>query len=321
MSIAPGNVQYNYAQLEGIWTQAGGSSGSAPIAAAIAMAESGGNSTATGQNSGSVDRGLWQINSVHGTQSTYDVMGNARAAVAISSNGTNWTPWTTYTNGAYRQYLQVGVSPDTSAPINATNAQANNQSATLTGLPLPGGLWDPANWWLDPLGSGGQAIGGAASTIGPPLIKFAMQGLIKTMLNPLIQIMAGIMGIGAGAIMVIVGLWIMARQTETGAAAERGAGWAAQTGLSFAGPESAAVTRYVGQGGQTTTVSAIRRPPGQVRMGGRRYTYRPGTVRTAVSREGAATYGDTYQGPRQRGTKEQIRDEANGYAQNGGRKR
>jgi hypothetical protein len=39
MSIAAGNIQYNYAQLEGIWTQAGGSTGAAPIAAAIAMAE------------------------------------------------------------------------------------------------------------------------------------------------------------------------------------------------------------------------------------------------------------------------------------------
>ena len=33
---------------------------------------------------------------------TYNPMGNAKAALAISSNGTNWRPWTTYVTGAYR---------------------------------------------------------------------------------------------------------------------------------------------------------------------------------------------------------------------------
>ena len=37
---------------------------------------------------GTVDRGYWQINSVHGSLSTYGAAGNARAAVLISGNGT-----------------------------------------------------------------------------------------------------------------------------------------------------------------------------------------------------------------------------------------
>ena len=48
------------------------------------------------------ERGYWQINLNHGALSTYDPLGNAKAAVIISDNGTNWNPWTTFTSGAYR---------------------------------------------------------------------------------------------------------------------------------------------------------------------------------------------------------------------------
>lgn len=76
------------------------------MAASIALAESGGNPSGTNHNTnGSTDRGLWQINSVHGAQSTYDVGANTRAAISISKNGTTWGPWATYNNGAYKKYL------------------------------------------------------------------------------------------------------------------------------------------------------------------------------------------------------------------------
>lgn len=90
------------AGLEKLWEQAGGSPGAAFTAAEIAMAESGGRQYATDTNGGrSTDRGYWQINSVHGAQSTYDAYGNARAAVQISRDGTDWSPWVTYDTGAY----------------------------------------------------------------------------------------------------------------------------------------------------------------------------------------------------------------------------
>jgi LysM repeat protein len=85
-------------QLEELWEAAGGSQGEAFTAAEIAMAESGGNQYATGTVG---ERGYWQINPDHGSLSTYDPMGNAKAAVIISADGTNWTPWTTYTSGLY----------------------------------------------------------------------------------------------------------------------------------------------------------------------------------------------------------------------------
>ena len=85
--------------LEELWEQAGGSSGEAVMAASIAMAESSGRQFATG---GVGERGYWQINPNHGSLSTYDPLGNAKAAVIISGNGQNWSPWTTFTSGAFR---------------------------------------------------------------------------------------------------------------------------------------------------------------------------------------------------------------------------
>jgi hypothetical protein len=103
---ASGAGVYGPSQLASLWVSAGGNPASADIAAAVAMAESGGRSSAENHNTnGSIDRGLWQINSVHGALSTFDVRGNAKAAVSISGNGRNWSPWVTYQTGAYRQFL------------------------------------------------------------------------------------------------------------------------------------------------------------------------------------------------------------------------
>jgi LysM repeat protein len=85
--------------LEELWEQAGGSSGEAVTAASIAMAESSGRQFATG---GVGERGYWQINPNHGSLSTYDPLGNAKAAVIISDSGQDWSPWTTFTSGAFR---------------------------------------------------------------------------------------------------------------------------------------------------------------------------------------------------------------------------
>jgi LysM repeat protein len=88
----------NCAGLERLWEDAGGASWAAETAAAIAMAESGGNQFA---HSPTNDFGYWQINGVWGPLATYNPLGNAKAAVHISADGRNWSPWTTYTSGAY----------------------------------------------------------------------------------------------------------------------------------------------------------------------------------------------------------------------------
>ena len=86
--------------LEALWEAAGGSHAEAFIAAEIAMAESGGQQYAVSPTN---DYGYWQINGSHGPAlATFNPIGNARAAIIVSSNGSNWDPWTTYTSGAYQ---------------------------------------------------------------------------------------------------------------------------------------------------------------------------------------------------------------------------
>ena len=86
--------------LEALWESAGGAKSEAFIAAEIAMAESGGQQYAVSPTN---DYGYWQINGSHGpSMATFNPYGNARAAIIISNDGTNWGPWTTYVTGAYR---------------------------------------------------------------------------------------------------------------------------------------------------------------------------------------------------------------------------
>jgi LysM repeat protein len=85
--------------LEALWEAAGGAHSEAFIAAEIAMAESGGRQYAVSPTN---DYGYWQINGSHGpAMATFNPIGNAKAAIAISDDGHNWSAWTTYTSGAY----------------------------------------------------------------------------------------------------------------------------------------------------------------------------------------------------------------------------
>jgi LysM repeat protein len=89
---------YSCSGLEQLWEQAGGSATDAFMAAEIARAESGGNPNAI---SPTADYGLWQINASNGSLATLNPFQNARSAIILSHDGTDWNPWTTYHSGAY----------------------------------------------------------------------------------------------------------------------------------------------------------------------------------------------------------------------------
>lgn len=93
-----------------------GRSSTLVTAVAVGMAESGCSTAAVNRNGptrgcprGSVDRGMWQINSCHhpgiSTACAHSAQCNANAAYRISSSGRTFRPWATYTNGRYRAYL------------------------------------------------------------------------------------------------------------------------------------------------------------------------------------------------------------------------
>lgn len=120
---------WSYAQLEWLWIHQSGPADKAALAAAVAVAESGGGQNSVNVNSdGSTDRGLWQINSVHGALSTFDPYLNVNAAIGISNNGSNWNAWTTYTNGLV--HVQSGIAPASGPPSGAG-------TPSPAGSPLP----------------------------------------------------------------------------------------------------------------------------------------------------------------------------------------
>ncbi len=84
--------------LEQLWDSAGGNRADSFMAAEIAMAESGGNQYALSPTD---DYGYWQINASNGSLATYNAYGNARSAIILSDDGSNWNAWTTYRTGAY----------------------------------------------------------------------------------------------------------------------------------------------------------------------------------------------------------------------------
>jgi hypothetical protein len=128
-------------QLEQLWMQAGGPRSSAATAAAVAMAESSGNPSASNRNSnGTIDRGLWQINSTHGALSTFDPAGNARAAVKLSRYGGSWAPWSVYKSGAYRRYLDGARRVLATIGGSGKNAKIKHGSSTVRV-----GHYDPAS--------------------------------------------------------------------------------------------------------------------------------------------------------------------------------
>lgn len=166
--------------LAQLWVAAGGNPAKANLAASIALAESSGMQHSTNHNTnGTTDRGYWQINSVHGGQSTYDPLGNVKAAIAISDNGRNFSPWTTYNTGAYKQFLGQKIgNPGTALPTmpgsssSTTGAgfnQAGYQAAlakSIAGNYVSGSI-KQAN---DPYSAGQPSTGITAAQINAPLL-------------------------------------------------------------------------------------------------------------------------------------------------------
>jgi len=113
-----GDLQNAAAQLQQLAANVGFSGDDLATAVAIALAESGGNPNATGDNGTSY--GLWQIHwTVHpefDKTRLFDPQYNANAAYSIYSRRGSFADWTTYKTGAYVQFLP-SVPPLTLTPL------------------------------------------------------------------------------------------------------------------------------------------------------------------------------------------------------------
>lgn len=109
-------ARYGYLALRRLWIANGGPKKLADVMAAIALAESRGRPNARHVNrDGSVDQGLWQINSSNYSGSDiYDPNVNARWAIRLATHGRGLRNWTTFTSGKYKKFLPKQPKGDTS---------------------------------------------------------------------------------------------------------------------------------------------------------------------------------------------------------------
>lgn len=194
---------YSYAQLEQLWIQNGGPAAAAPIAAAVALAESAGNSgavNATDNNGTQTSWGLWQVSNGTHNQPVPNILDpnvNAAAAVAkYKGAGNTFTPWGTYTSGAYLPHVSNSTPPSsTGVPASAVTTAATGGA----GAPVPGCMLGPPSFSF-----AGFTIGGgcwltkseARAVIGGLLMFNA--GLI-VLPGLIILVAAGFRGSGAPA--------------------------------------------------------------------------------------------------------------------------
>lgn len=155
-----GMGNYSYAQLEGLWIEAGGSPAKAPLMAAIAMAESRGNSRARNPSGAS---GLWQILGAPegwtGSTNWFDPLTNAKAAVAKEETQ-GLGAWATYTSGAYRMFLRNNVTPANMAQLTA----AGGGGTPPIWETILGDLTNPANATQNATNSAGL-LGGVTGAL------------------------------------------------------------------------------------------------------------------------------------------------------------
>jgi cell wall-associated NlpC family hydrolase len=132
------------AQVAGLVKQAGFPAGDQATMVAIAKAESGFRTDATFNDAnGTVDRGLFQINSVHGydPNQLFDPTFNTQCAKKIY-DGQGLRAWSTYTSGKYQQYMAearqgVAQAASTTGSLPGSDSSGSKSTAVTYGAPGP----------------------------------------------------------------------------------------------------------------------------------------------------------------------------------------
>lgn len=182
-------ARLTFTQIQQLWIKNGGTPGWAPLAAGIALAESGGTTGSLNNDpaTGDYSVGLWQINyygnlyteraSRYGKPATLQKSptAQAKAAITLSQNGRTWTPWKTDRTWSAWQAAGAPAQPNASTVLQwvtsgfrtagatltsaITPAQAVAQGATIetntAGVHPPKGTLVPTGGesWLDPSGT------------------------------------------------------------------------------------------------------------------------------------------------------------------------
>lgn len=195
---------YSYAQIQQLWINAGGSAATAPLAAAVAMAESSGRAAITSPNpDGGTNVGLWQLDTPGGGGAGFtaaqlaDPATNALAAVKASGGGANWGTWATYVDGSYKAFLNSSTTPDPNVP--AASAAAEGSAGLVTAATTATAVASASTCLIGFTSPSVLGIGGGTVCI---LSKQAMRSLIGGGL----LVAAGSLALAGAVLVVGIGL-------------------------------------------------------------------------------------------------------------------
>jgi hypothetical protein len=216
----------NGAQLETLWVKSGGDAKLAPVMAAIALAESGGNPSSLNDNpkSGDFSVGLWQINyygnlsaprtARYGAwQKLVDPYSNTRAAVDLAQGGKGLGNWSTYTSGAYSKYLNQVPGGNTVNPaIPVRGYQGKYLFGVAVGDPVISypGVLAAATGGGAAAGAGARVAAGAAGTAATVAAATSAAGIVAPLLSADLWLRIG--QVVGGAILVGMGLFLLMKQ-------------------------------------------------------------------------------------------------------------
>ena len=192
-------------------------------ATAVALAESGGDPGATHSNTnGSVDYGLWQINTVHGSLlnqgDKFNPLDNAKMALTVFRGaGNKWTPWPSYNNGSSQGFMAQATLAAAQPVPPASPAGASASAAASATAP----------------GESGEA-GGTAQGSAPAVTPNPVADAITNALSPFTALASGVTGlmekiktvlnvnfwwrVGAGilgVIMILASFMVLSGQSST----------------------------------------------------------------------------------------------------------
>jgi hypothetical protein len=191
------SVKYNKGQLEAFWIKAGGPRAQAKVAAAIALAESGGNPSAKNPEGPEHAEGLWQIKGQLVAGNPFNPEVSAANAVAKYNASKGFSPWTTFTSGAYKSYL----------------GSSSKQAELIPGedsIPIIGAIGESAQSFGEKVGglpeAGVNAIGEALGITGPVS---SVEGFLKALVAPSTWLRLA-EGVG-GIVLFMVGLKTLTR--------------------------------------------------------------------------------------------------------------
>lgn len=220
-----GQRYFNFSQLQGLWVQAGGDPKWAPVMAAIAISESGGDNHALNDNpnTGDYSVGLWQINYYNGLAASrtarygpastlqQDPLANARAAVdLLDSRGappspnapglSNWKgdrAYAVYQNGGISAVIQYGQQNGGHGGWTPYVGSGTTRSAAgnpFAGIPGVGAVF-----------GAGESIGNTSYNAVQAVS--STSGFLKEITNPVFwlrvaEVVGGVLLIGIGVILI-----------------------------------------------------------------------------------------------------------------------